>query len=138
MVAYKNVLFKDSFVGSAGYAPDRGKWFSFLTRENASVKFTDGAVEPTVNGCRFAAAVDSNGWGGLNLMSRAEFRVPFKLRFVIKPVTFGFYCYLLSPDIRDGHFLGTEVYGMWVAAFLWHSSGLQVSFRCQPRLFAEN
>ena len=115
MGSYKNVLFKDSFIGTAGYPPDRGKWFAFLARENTSVKFTDGAIEPTVNGCRFVAAVDSNGWGGLNLMSRAEFKVPFKVRVIIKPITFGFYFYLLSPDIRDGHFLGTEVYGMWVA-----------------------
>ena len=116
MGEYKNVLFKDSFIGTAGYPPDKGKWFAFLTRENTSVKFTDGMIEPTVNGCRFGAAVDSNGWGGLNLMSRAEFKVPFKIRVAIKPTTFGFYFYLLSPDIRDGHFLGTEVYGMWVAA----------------------
>jgi len=115
MADYKNVLFKDSFVGTAGYPPDRGKWFSFLTRENSSVEFTDGMIEPTVNGCRFGAAADSNGWGGLNLMSRAEFKVPFKIRVAIKPTDFGFYFYLLSPDVRDGHFLGTEVYGMWVA-----------------------
>jgi hypothetical protein len=115
MVAYKNVLFKDSFIGTEGYPPDRGKWFAFLTRENSSVEFTDGVIEPTVNGCRFVAAVDSNGWGGLNLMSRAEFRVPFKIRVAVKPTDFGFFFYLLSPDLRDGHFLGTEVYGMWVA-----------------------
>jgi hypothetical protein len=115
MGEYKNVLFKDSFIGTSGYPPDRGKWFAFLTRENGSVEFTDGMIEPTVNGCRFVAAVDSNGWGGLNLMSRAEFKVPFKIRVAIKPVDFGFYSYLLSPDVRDGHFLGTEVYGMWVA-----------------------
>jgi len=115
MGEYKNVLFKDSFIGTSGYPPDRGKWFAFLTRENGSVEFTDGVIEPTVNGCRFLAAVDSNGWGGLNLMSRAEFKVPFKIRIAIKPVDFGFYSYLLSPDVRDGHFLGTEVYGMWVA-----------------------
>jgi hypothetical protein len=112
---YKNVLFKDSFIGTEGYPPDKGKWFAFLTRENGSVEFTDGMIEPTVNGCRFIAAVDSNGWGGLNLMSRAEFKVPFKIRVALKPTTFGFYFYMLSPDIRDGHFLGTEVYGMWVA-----------------------
>ena len=112
---YKNVLFKDSFVGTAGYPPDRGKWFEFLTRENSGVTFHNSMIEPTANGCRFAAAVDSNGWGGLNLMSRAEFKVPFKIRVNIKPTTFGFYLYLLSPDIRDGHFLGTEVYGMWIA-----------------------
>jgi hypothetical protein len=116
MGEYKNVLFKDSFIGTAGYPPDKGKWFAFLTRENNSVEFTDGMIEPTVNGCRFGAAVDSNGWGGLNLMSRAEFKVPFKIRVAVKPTVFGFYFYLLSPDIRDGHFLGTEVYGMWVAA----------------------
>ena len=116
MGEYKNVLFKDSFIGTAGYPPDKGKWFAFLTRENTSVKFTDGMIEPTVNGCRFGATVDSNGWGGLNLMSRAEVKVPSKIRVAIKPTTFGFYFYLLSPDIRDGHFLGTEVYGMWVAA----------------------
>ncbi len=115
MGEYKNVLFKDSFIGTAGYPPDRGKWFAFLTRENSSVDFTDGTIEPTVNGCRFAAAVDSSGWGSLNLMSRAEFKVPFKIRVMVKPIDFGFYFYLLSPDVRDGHFLGTEVYGMWVA-----------------------
>ncbi len=48
-------------------------------------------------------------------MSRAEFKVPFKIRVILKPITYGFYFYLLSPDIRDGHFLGTEVYGMPVA-----------------------
>ena len=115
MGEYKNVLFKDSFIGTAGYPPDRGKWFAFLTRENSSVDFTDGTIEPTVNGCRFAAAVDSSGWGSLNLMSRAEFKVPFKIRVAVKPTDFGFFFYLLSPDVRDGHFLGTEVYGMWVA-----------------------
>lgn len=128
MSGYKNVLFKDSFVGSAGYPPDKGKWFAFLTRENTSVKFTDGTIEPTVNGCRFGAAVDSNGWGGLNLMSRAEFKVPFKIRVAVKPTVFGFYFYVLSPDIRDGHFLGTEVYGMWVATVYGTTSDSKFQF----------
>ena len=56
MGEYKNVLFKDSFIGTAGYPPDKGKWFAFLTRENNGVEFTDGMIEPTVNGCRFGAA----------------------------------------------------------------------------------
>jgi hypothetical protein len=128
MSKYKNVLFKDALVGDAGYPPDRGKWFSFLTRENSSVKFTDGTIEPTVNGCRFGAAVDSNGWGGLNLMSRAEFKVPFKIRVSIKPTDFGFFFYLLSPDVRDGHFLGTGVYGMWVATVYGTTSDSKFKF----------
>lgn len=115
MGEYKNVLFKDSLIGSGGYPPDRGKWFTFQTRENTSVTFSQRLVEPTADGCKLAASVDSSGWGGVNLMSRAEFKVPFKIRVAVKPVTYGFYIYLLSPDVRDGHFLGTSIYGMWVA-----------------------
>ena len=108
MGEYKNVLFKDSFIGTAGYPPDRGKWFAFLTRENSSVDFTDGTIEPTVNGCRFAAAVDSSGWGSLNLMSRAEFREPFKTRVAINPRAFGFSFSLTSPVVGAGNFLGRD------------------------------
>ncbi|MEJ5327059.1 MAG: hypothetical protein WHU54_02255 [Candidatus Bathyarchaeia archaeon] len=115
MAKYKNLLFKDAFTGSGDYPPDRGKWSMFYTRENPSVQFSTAVITPTEEGCLFAAAVDSNGWGGVNLMSRAEFKVPFKTRVAVKPTDYGFYLYLMSPDVRDGHFLGTSIYGMWVA-----------------------
>ncbi|MGB9842532.1 MAG: hypothetical protein ACPLKZ_07470 [Candidatus Bathyarchaeales archaeon] len=52
MGEYKNVLFKDSLIGSGGYPPDRGKWFTFQTRENTSVTFSQRLVEPTADGCK--------------------------------------------------------------------------------------
>src|SRR5512138_3692947 len=107
MANYSSIIFRELFGGTAGKLPDRGKWFDYQIGTA-----TTNTLENTANGLHIASSA-ADSFARI-LMSRAEFAVPFKVKCGVKYADSGFDVMLTSPDIRDGLYPGSFIYGAWI------------------------
>jgi hypothetical protein len=130
----RSIIFRDHFTGDNSQPPHRGKWFPFINKNDIiGVGYEEKIVEISEGLLHMKLSGDGQPNGGsmhLNCLSRAEFKVPFTLKFTVNishsenqfPCHFIFA--FVDPDPREGSLLGSQIYGSLISTIeAWSGNG---------------
>ena len=106
-----DVVFKDDFTGTDGAPPHRGKWVKGIARHGAAV-IANPTVAIDMNTLKLAITeTGAAAYATIFAMTRAEFKPPFKFKYLAKAHDDELHCAFDTSDIRDGYITDTYFYG---------------------------
>ncbi|MCP8303884.1 MAG: hypothetical protein H3Z50_00190 [archaeon] len=105
------LLFKDTFTGLDNALPHRGRWMTFLSPAGST--FATKLMEILNNQLHLKAIGTADG-RKVNVMTKAEYRIPFTVKFDFEIKDGGFAIELDTADIEDGMIVDTSFYGKYL------------------------